>query len=80
MNKPITVAREEIKSRLIQYINEAGMPAFVVKDVINELLPQLETNIKAEYEADMARYAEALEEAQRQEEEKAKDQDSKKKK
>ena len=64
MNKPITVAREEFMSGLIHFINEASMPAFVVKDVFRELLPQLETNAQKEYDADLQQYATALQEEQ----------------
>lgn len=60
MNKPITIARQELIDALIQVINNSPVPAFVVADVLKELLPAVQANIKNELEADVAEYRNAL--------------------
>ena len=60
MNKPITIARQELIDALIQVINNSPVPAFVAADVLKELLPAVQANIKKELEADVAEYRYAL--------------------
>ena len=60
MNKPITVARQELIDTLIHVINNSPVPAFVAADVLKEILPAVQANIKKELEADVAEYRNAL--------------------
>lgn len=34
MNKPLTVARQEFVDSLVALINESGLPAFILREVI----------------------------------------------
>lgn len=75
MNKPITVARQELIDTLIHVINNSPVPAFVAADVLKEILPAVQANIKKELEADIAEYRDAL---QKEAEEQKKSLDDKK--
>lgn len=67
MTKPITIARQELIDALIQVINNSPVPAFVAAEVLKELFPAVQANIKNELEADIAEYRDALqEEAEKQ--------------
>ena len=47
MQKPITVARQELIERVSSAVNESGLPAFVVADVFRTFIGQLE-NLQSE--------------------------------
>ena len=49
MQKPITVARQELIERVSSAVNESGLPAFVVADVFRTFMGQLE-NLQSENE------------------------------
>lgn len=53
MNKPITIARAELVKNLTELINSAGLPAFVVLDVLNSMIPEVGRAAQAQYEADL---------------------------
>ena len=66
IDKPITVARKEFMDGLVRYINSACLPAFMIVDALEELLPQAKANIQKEYDADLANYVAALKEQEEQ--------------
>lgn len=56
-NKPITIARDELATNLVNLINNSGLPLFVVEYILSEILQQVhksreeqEAKIKEEYE------------------------------
>ena len=64
--KPITVAREEARQAITQAINEhgQGLPAFVLVDILQNLLLELRQIESQQLSGDMQRYQESLEEEQ----------------
>ena len=61
MNKPITLIREETKQDLINIINQCGLPAFVIEPIVQNILTEVKTAVKREYEYDRQRYESYLE-------------------
>lgn len=61
MSKPLTVARQEFLDAQIQIINASGLPAFVVADVMTQVLASINKQIPQQYEADKKAYQEAIE-------------------
>lgn len=62
MQKPITVAREEFVTAIVDAINGAELPAFVKLDVLNNCVRELSELAKAQYKRDLADYARKEEE------------------
>lgn len=60
-NKPITVARQEFIEKIVADINESGLPFFVVVEVLNSMLPELQKQVGAQFERDKKAYEESLE-------------------
>ena len=56
MDKPQTVAYEELRLDIASLINTSGVPAFIVKPIIKDLLYELEEIEKKQYEYDKAQY------------------------
>lgn len=72
MEKPITIRREEFMQSLCDISNQAGLPAFVMLEVIERLKNQLESMVQAEYQRDMLAYQSAQKEEDQTAEEKPK--------
>lgn len=62
MQKPITVAREEFVTAIVDAINGAELPAFVKLDVLTNCVRELSELAKAQYKRDLADYARKEEE------------------
>lgn len=60
MNKPITVARQLFIEKMINDINESGLPFFVVHDAISSLLPELSKQADIQLENDRKAYNESI--------------------
>lgn len=60
MNKPITVARQLFIEKIINDINESGLPFFVVYDVISSFLPELSKQADIQLENDRKAYNESI--------------------
>lgn len=60
MNKPITVARQLFIEKIINDINESGLPFFVVHDTISSLLPELSKQADIQLENDRKAYNESI--------------------
>ena len=72
MNKPIEVARQEFIDGMIGFINEAGLPSFMIAAVMEKILPAVKANIDKEYDRAQNEYSQMLlAEKQRLEEQKA---------
>lgn len=60
MEKPISMVRTEFRNKLIDLVNESGLPAWVMVDSIRPVLDQLETIEKEQAEKDVSDYWDAL--------------------
>ena len=61
MNKPITVERQETMQKLVDVVNGAQLPAFVLVDMLNEILQNVRTLARRQYARDAEMYAKAME-------------------
>ena len=61
MDKPITVARQDFMESIIDLINTAQLPAFIIKGCIEEILPTLNQLAQDQYQADLKKYREEQE-------------------
>ena len=59
---PITVAREETKKKLVDVLNNSGVPAFVLVDILQNLLLELRQIERQQLEADRQKYEAELDE------------------
>lgn len=60
MNKPITILRNDYMSNLCAITNNSGLPAFVMIDVLERMITQLNTLAQAELQRDITLYNDAL--------------------
>jgi hypothetical protein len=60
MNKPITVAYEDLKQDIASLINNSGLPAFAIRSILKDYLDEVETIIVKQYQSDKAKYEMAL--------------------
>ena len=60
MNKPITVAREEVKEKIADVINNSGLPAFIIEPILSDFLIEVRNVAKQQYEYDKHQYELAL--------------------
>ncbi len=60
MNKPITVAYEELKQKLANLINNSGLPAFVIEPILKDFLEETKISAKRQYEFDKEKYENSL--------------------
>lgn len=49
MNKPIIILREEFINKLAADIKESGLPAFIVRPIIEDILTQVREAERGEY-------------------------------
>lgn len=67
MTKPSTILRQEFVEKIVNLINGSDLPAFVLVDVVEELLQELRRLAAEQYKRDM----QAWEEYQKTEAEKS---------
>lgn len=58
MNKPTTVLRQEFIDNQINMINNSGLPAFVLVDIMEEVLVVLRSRAAEQYRKDKAEWEE----------------------
>lgn len=58
MDKPITVARQDFLDGMVELINGSRLPAFVVVDALESVIPALRAQAEQQYQADLAKYKE----------------------
>ena len=56
MNKPLTIAREELYQKIAEAVNASGLPFFVVNDILSSILQQTTILAKQQLEADKSAY------------------------
>lgn len=66
MDKPSTVIREEFIESLAKLLNESGLPAFVLADVLNNALNATRELAEKQYRADAAAWAAEQKKAEKQ--------------
>ena len=52
MNKPLTVAREDFAKEIIGAVNSSGLPAFVVREVLQNVVQEVQKLEAAQLQAD----------------------------
>lgn len=58
MEKTASILHKEFSDKLIQLINNCGLPAWAIKDTLRNALNQVEAIADQEYQKDMAAYTE----------------------
>ena len=67
MQKPITVARQEFIDDLSDVINQSGLPAFLIVDVMKEFILQLEPLEKQQFARDSVAWGKYISENKQEE-------------
>lgn len=60
VNKPMSLAREELITTIVTAINECGLPLFVTESVMRDLTADISVMAKQQAAAEKAQYEEAL--------------------
>ena len=60
MTKPITVAAEDFSQNLVKLINESGLPAFVINQILIQMTGDLGKLAKQQYDSDLRKYNASL--------------------
>jgi len=66
MDKPLTVARGEFMTTIVNAVNEARLPAFVIAEVLTQALTVVRERAEIEYKNDLDAYNKALKESEEQ--------------
>lgn len=56
--KPLVLIKEECFNALVDVINQSGLPAFIIKPMLQELLNRAQSAMKTEYETTLKWYNE----------------------
>jgi hypothetical protein len=56
--KPITVARDEFISDIVELCNNSGLPFFVIEDILKNLIQEIHVAAKQQLYEDKKRYEE----------------------
>lgn len=56
MDKPLTVARQDFAEEIVNVINESGLPAFVMSDILKNAITEVDKIAQAQYEQDKEAY------------------------
>ena len=60
MNKPISIAINDTKNSIISSINESGLPACILLEILNSLVSQINELAKQELASDTKQYIEDM--------------------
>lgn len=60
IKKPISVARQEFIEKIVEEINNCGLPLFVVEPILEDLLRSVKAESQRQYEMEKAQYEQAL--------------------
>lgn len=52
MNKPLTIARQEFTQAIVDAVNNAELPMFVISDILKSALAEVDKLAQAQYEQD----------------------------
>lgn len=56
MEKPLTVARQEFAENIVEVINNSGLPAFVMLEIVQSCERELTKLSQQQYEKDKEQY------------------------
>lgn len=62
MEKPITVKRHDFIQSIVDLINNSGLPAFMVMEILKACINEMEPMVNSQYEKDLKAYQQSLEE------------------
>lgn len=60
MQKPMSVARKEFMDKVVNLVNESGLPLFVVEPILKELHGVVQAESENQYQREKEAYEEAL--------------------
>ena len=60
IEKPITVARQEFIDGLVNYINNSGLPLFVVEPILKDMYIEVKTMLQKQYESEKMQYEQMM--------------------
>lgn len=60
MNKPITVAADELNNQLIDLINNSGLPFFIIESILKDILQEVHGASKKQLEIDKKIFQKSL--------------------
>lgn len=61
IQKPVSIIRMELQQALIDTINNADLPAFVVEPILRDLYNEAKLAVQRQYENDVRAYEQLLE-------------------
>lgn len=64
MNKPLTVMRQEFAEQMVDTINNSGLPAFVMLEVVEKCASELSALTNQQYKQDKQAYEKSLEKSE----------------
>ena len=56
MQKPITLQTQDFIDSQIELIQKSGLPAFIIRYVLRDIMSQLDEQAKIQYEQDLEAY------------------------
>lgn len=62
MQKPIVIAREELKETIMSIINGSELPMFIIADILRPILVEAEEKTHLQYQMEMEKYKKEQEE------------------
>lgn len=60
IEKPMSVAKEELNQTIVNVINNSGLPLFVIESMLKELLMEVSVVAKQQMEEEKAQYEQML--------------------
>lgn len=63
MNKPATVLQRDFKEKIVDAINNSGLPAFVINLTMSQILQDIRLIEEEQYKADLDEYTKSLDKA-----------------
>lgn len=68
MQKPITIARREFSDQIVEAVNGSGLPFFIIRHVLEDVLGAVRQGEEAQEQKDRAEYEKYLQETAAQHE------------
>lgn len=57
--KPLTITYEELKQKIVKDINESNLPPLIIRPILENMLNQIISAEKQQYELDKKQYEES---------------------
>lgn len=65
MNKPMMVARQEFSEKLVELVNNSGIPLAVAEPILTNILSLVRQSMQEQYEKEKKEWDEAQKEAEK---------------